>query len=138
MEGIEENDELSNYLASPLEKVQDPIAWWWDDRDVYPTLSKMAFDYLSIPGLFNSFHFESSMQLTESFLATSTAVERVFSQGRQVLHFTRNRLSPATIRGLMCFGNWCRKGLVRMSDVVDAVRCGSSKRRRSPSVCSSL
>lgn len=53
MEGIEETDELSDYLSSPLEKVRDPIAWWWTHRDVYPTLSKMAFDYLSIPGQSN-------------------------------------------------------------------------------------
>jgi hypothetical protein len=34
---------------TPSEKVQDPIAWWWDHRNTYPKLLKMAFDYLSIP-----------------------------------------------------------------------------------------
>jgi hypothetical protein len=70
------------------------------------------------------------MCLTPCLPATSTAVERVFSQGRQVLHFTRNRLAPATFRALMSFGDWCRKDLVRMSDIVDAIRRSSSKRKR--------
>lgn len=49
MDGIEESNELLDYLSSPLEKVRDPLAWWWNHRAVYPTLSMMAFDYLSIP-----------------------------------------------------------------------------------------
>ncbi|KAF9218928.1 hypothetical protein BS17DRAFT_668331, partial [Gyrodon lividus] len=40
--------------------------------------------------------------------ATSTAVERVFLQGRQLLHFTRNRLSPFAIRAFLCLGAWGR------------------------------
>jgi hAT family C-terminal dimerisation region len=55
-------------------------------------------------------------------LATSTAVERVFSQGRQILHFTRNRLSPHSIRAIMCFGAWGRKNLVHMPEIVEAIR----------------
>lgn len=51
MEGIAEPHELDNYLAQAIEKVRDPVAWWWDHRHVFPTLSKMAFDYLSIPGM---------------------------------------------------------------------------------------
>ena len=47
---IQASDELDNYLAQAIERVRDPIAWWWDHRAVYPRLSKMAFDYLSIPG----------------------------------------------------------------------------------------
>jgi len=54
-------------------------------------------------------------------LATSTAVERVFSQGRQLLSYTRNRLSPLSIRSILCFGDWSRKDLVHMPDLVAAV-----------------
>ena len=64
-----------------------------------------------------------------TFQATSTSVERVFSQGRQLLHFTRNRLSGQSIRALMCFGDWSRKDLISLSDVVDAIK--SRKRRLS-------
>ena len=50
MDGIEELHELDEYLSQGIEKVHDPIAWWWDHHKVYPKLSKMALDYLSIPG----------------------------------------------------------------------------------------
>jgi hypothetical protein len=49
MDDVEETNELDEYLAKSLEKVCDPIAWWWDHCASYPKLSKMAFDYLSIP-----------------------------------------------------------------------------------------
>jgi hypothetical protein len=29
--------------------VKDPPKWWWDHRRTYPALSRMAFNYLSIP-----------------------------------------------------------------------------------------
>jgi hypothetical protein len=51
------------------------------------------------------------------------AVEHVFSQGQQLLHFTQNRLSPSSIRAIMCFGAWSCKDLVDMLDIVD-VKCG--------------
>jgi hypothetical protein len=52
MEGLQESNELDEYLSQAVEKVKDPIAWWWDHRLVYPSLSAMALDYLSIPGKF--------------------------------------------------------------------------------------
>lgn len=52
MVGLEEPQELDEYLAHPIEKVRDPVAWWWDHRHTYPKLSLMALDYLSIPGNF--------------------------------------------------------------------------------------
>jgi len=53
MTGIEEPDELDDYLLQPIEKVHDPILCWWDHHSVYPKLSQMAFDYLSIPGVYS-------------------------------------------------------------------------------------
>jgi len=47
---MDDIQELDEYLSQAIEKVQDPIAWWWDHRKVYPRLSAMALDYLSIPG----------------------------------------------------------------------------------------
>ncbi|KAG6826499.1 hypothetical protein H0H92_015589 [Tricholoma furcatifolium] len=70
---------------------------------MYPKLSKMVFDYLSIP-------------------ATSTAVEHIFSQGRQLLHFTRNCLSPASIHAIMFLGRWPRKDLVAAEDIVRSLK----------------
>ena len=51
MDGIQESNELDEYLLShAIEKVKDPVAWWWEHQKVYPQLSVMALDYLSIPG----------------------------------------------------------------------------------------
>ena len=38
-------------LSQGIKKVRDPIAWWWNHQKVYPWLSAMALDYLSIPGM---------------------------------------------------------------------------------------
>lgn len=102
--------EVDEYLKRPVENVLDPLKWWIDNRRVYPSLSSMALDYLSIP-------------------PTSTAVERVFSQGRHLLHFTRNRLSPSTIRAYLCLGSWARHGLVTVTDIAKAIQ-STSKRKR--------
>ena len=51
MEDIEARGELDDYLSLPIEKVRDPIGWWWEHKAMYPKLSAMAFDYLSIPGM---------------------------------------------------------------------------------------
>jgi hypothetical protein len=52
MEGIRDPNELDEYLSQTVERVKDPIAWWSDHTAVYPRLSAMALDYLSIPGKF--------------------------------------------------------------------------------------
>ncbi len=52
MDGTNNHNKLDDYLSHPLEKVRNPIVWWWEHRVVYPTLLAMAFDYLSIPGMF--------------------------------------------------------------------------------------
>ena len=45
-----DRDELDEYLAQPVEHVADALMWWRNKRHVFPKLSKMAADYLSIPG----------------------------------------------------------------------------------------
>ena len=50
-------DEIDVFLALPLELVSDPIAWWWERRDRFPNLSRMAIDYLSIPRMLFSLIF---------------------------------------------------------------------------------
>ena len=42
--------ELDRYLSTVTESVADPLLWWFEHRHVYPRLSRMALDYLSIPG----------------------------------------------------------------------------------------
>ena len=65
------------------------------------------------------------------FTATSTAVERVFSQGRQLLHFTRNRLRGASIRAHLCLGSWGQHDLLDMPDLIEAVSVNMRKRSKS-------
>ena len=43
--------ELDRYLATDVEVVSDVLGWWWERRSMYPGLSRMALDYLSIPGM---------------------------------------------------------------------------------------
>jgi hypothetical protein len=48
-------DELTRFLMSPTERTHDPLRWWAERQAIYPRLSRMARDYLSVPGEFN-FH----------------------------------------------------------------------------------
>ena len=43
-------DEITLYLREDIVDVQNPIKWWCGKRDSYPQLSRMALDYLTIPG----------------------------------------------------------------------------------------
>jgi hypothetical protein len=83
----------------------------------------MAFDFLSAPGMYCLLVILPSMLIfgiCESS-GTSTAVEHVFSKGQQLLSYTRNRLSPASICSLLCFRYWSHKDLVYMPDLVEAI-----------------
>ena len=42
-------DELQRYLAVDTEDVMDGLMWWYERQTVFPQLSRMARDYLSIP-----------------------------------------------------------------------------------------
>lgn len=50
------------------------------------------------------------------------AVERVFSQGRVILPYVRNRLSVQSTRALLCIGDWSVRGLVKDKDVKAAAK----------------
>ena len=44
-------DELTQYLAVPTKVASDPLLWWIERQAVYPCLSRMARNYLCIPGI---------------------------------------------------------------------------------------
>jgi hypothetical protein len=111
--------EIRKYLRLPVEEVTDPLKWWANNRLVYPNLHRMALDYLSIPGL-SSYHI-IELSLT-TYLACSTAVERVFSQCRQILSSNRNGVSPFSIQAFLCVGSWARCGIIDFDDVLTALR----------------
>jgi hypothetical protein len=47
---LSQRSELEKYLNLDTEAVEDPLVWWFEHKHVYPRLSRMALDYLSIPG----------------------------------------------------------------------------------------
>ena len=57
---VDLRSEIDRYLSTDVEQADDPIQWWYDHCAVYPKLSQMALNYLTIP-------------------ATSVDVERLFS-----------------------------------------------------------
>jgi len=136
MDDLEEANELNDYLTKPLEKVHNPLGWWWDHHASYPMLLKMAFNFLSIPHELIGIHL--FFMMSNVILATSTAVECVFLQGLQLLHFTQNHLSGVSIRALLCFGDWSRKDLIATSDVVEAIRYSNGKCKHALSETSSI
>jgi hypothetical protein len=49
-EDEDEKDELDRFLGKDMLKVDNPIKWWLSKSSLYPSLSRMALDYLMIPG----------------------------------------------------------------------------------------
>lgn len=45
-------DEFSRYLSTDIETVDDVLLWWIEHCTSFPCLSRMALDYLTIPGTF--------------------------------------------------------------------------------------
>jgi hypothetical protein len=44
-------DELELYLSTPRDlRAKNGLLWWFERKHIYPTLYRMATDYLSIPG----------------------------------------------------------------------------------------
>jgi len=44
------HDELYRYLATDVELVHNALLWWIEKHAEFPRLSRMALNYLSIPG----------------------------------------------------------------------------------------
>lgn len=42
--------ELDKYLAADTEETTDALRWWYERRAMFPALSRMALNYLTIPG----------------------------------------------------------------------------------------
>ena len=110
--------ELDRYLGSDPEFVPDVLAWWFERQNVYPMLSRMALDYLTIPGKHRFFGLVMGIHIHHNTsVATSVDVERVFSKGRIFLSHLRSRLSVQSTRALMCVGEWSKLGYVKDKDI---------------------
>ena len=44
------HDKLDRYLSTDPEHTDNVLLWWAERKGSYPCLSRMALDYLSIPG----------------------------------------------------------------------------------------
>ena len=83
-------DELDTYMRGTREApITLPLLWWKSQQKTFPTLAKMAMDYLSIAG-------------------TSTSSERAFSAANLLI--TDEQCSPRAriIRASCCLANWLR------------------------------
>ncbi|CAG7945922.1 unnamed protein product [Penicillium salamii] len=61
-----------------------PLTWWRDHQDEFPTIARLARDVLSIP-------------------ASGVGVEWLFNSARDICHYRRGSLQPQTILDLMMY-----------------------------------
>ena len=70
------HDKLEKYLSTDCElHVDDGLLWWHEQKHIYPHLSRIALDYLSIPGKLSFFIVNGVTHLYIPFAATSVHVE---------------------------------------------------------------
>ena len=99
----EQRDDLDRYLSTHPEQVPDVIAWWHERQAMFPCLSRMALDYLSIPGKLLLLFATWTALIHQT--ATSVAVECVFSRGRLMLSHVRNKLTAQSACAPLCLGD---------------------------------
>ena len=80
--------EIEEYTMSDrAHENADILLWWKNHQSIYPNLSRMARDFLSIQ-------------------ATSVPVERLFSRSSLLIRKHRNRLKKDIARELLCINDW--------------------------------
>ena len=107
LDSMERSSEMDRYLDDARVEAEsgfDVLAWWKAHETSYPTLARMARDFLAIP-------------------ASSVPSERVFSSATTLVSKKRTRLSDKTIRATLCLKEWSRKdfapnGVAMVEDVV--------------------
>ncbi|KAF4612503.1 hypothetical protein D9613_012755 [Agrocybe pediades] len=94
-------DELRRYLRfeGGLGDKKDPLGWWKIHAPSFPTVARMARDFLAIP-------------------ATSVAVERTFSKSRHICADLRMSLKAETAREALLSKTWIGSGLLEMNPPV--------------------
>ena len=97
--------EVEVYLSEPVSKNHSNFKvmdFWRIESARFPNLSRMARDFLAIPG-------------------TSTASERAFSGGRQLITDFRGSLKGSTITACMLLKNWIKKWDVLVQPQLDSI-----------------
>lgn len=93
-------DEYTQYVNSlVVVGIKDPRAWWLEptQRRIYPNLSKLALDLLSIP-------------------AMSAEVERLFSSCKISITDRRNQIGIDSVEAIECLKSWMRKNNINFVD----------------------
>lgn len=81
----EPQNELEKYLIMEREKGDtDPVQFWTANQTMYPTLSKIALHYVSIP-------------------ASTGDVERLFSTSGAIIRARRSRLLTGTLEKILMY-----------------------------------
>ena len=95
-------NKYQHYCDTPTVETIEAISWWIEPEQQkrYPNLSRMALDYLSIPGM-------------------SAEPERLFSATKHTIRDLRYRIGSDTVEALQCLRSWLKikdnefKGLTR-------------------------
>ena len=88
--GADDMNELDKYMADPPLRLSgqfDILAWWKNQTDEYPILSKIARDLLAVQ-------------------VSTVASESAFSAGGRVVDPFRSRLDPEMVEALICMKDW--------------------------------
>lgn len=97
--GASDATELERYLRLELPiEIDNPITWWIDRRQQFPTLSTLALDLFSIP-------------------AMAADCERAFSLAKLTLTTQRLAMDPKTLEMVQCLKNWLRRDAVTLGGV---------------------
>lgn len=93
-------DEYLHYCSQPTIKVRDARSWWQQptQRQLYPHLSKLALEILSIP-------------------AMSAEPERLFSATKLMITDGRSLLSMKMIEALACLKSWYKLRSLKVGDL---------------------
>ncbi|CAA0829272.1 Unknown protein [Striga hermonthica] len=100
-----EMNELDKYMADPPLRLSgqfDVLAWWKNQTDEYPALSRIAHDFLVVQ-------------------VFTVASESAFSAGGRVVDPFRNRLEPEIVEALICLKDWIAAG--RREKKVGSIVC---------------
>ena len=98
--GQHQDDDFERYINGHVTtwtewKTSNLFTWWLSCP--YPSLRQWALDTLSIP-------------------ATSTELERTFSQAKRFLTDDRNRLLATSFEALQCLKQWATQGVYNVAD----------------------
>mgnify|MGYP001559935908 CR=1 FL=1 len=88
----------NGWRSQNLAGTQATLKYWQSKKYQYPMIARMAKDHLAVP-------------------ATSVDSELIFSVSGDIVTKKQNRLSPSTLRYLLCLRKW---GIISQGDDEDS------------------